>query len=908
MVKNKKTDPEPIKLSSSFEDEKPKRGRLKIFLGYAAGVGKTHAMLEAGLLRKEEGVDVVVGYVQTHGRRETEALLARYEKIPSMIIEYRGVWLKELNVNAVLDRKPQLVLVDDLAHYNTSSSQNTRRYLDIKELLAAGIDVYATLNILHLESLNDDIFQVTGIKIRDTIPDLVMDEADEIQLIDLPPEELLVRLREGKVYIPVQETRSSQKIFSKETLTVLRELTITRALERIYDQVQIPMQGKAPFRPLHTAERILVCVAPNLLSERLVRTARNLAEELGAEWQAVFVETPDQNLSKNEHDRINRIILLAEELGAKTATIRGVGVAKTVINYAIQNDVTKIIVGKPLRSRLREFFRPSVASQMIQLSETIDIYVVSGETNSNPSARAISTKPYTQWDNYILALMLVVFTSAISYFFHIYISATNLVMILLLAVALSAVYMGRGPAILVSVVGVAAYVFLFIEPVLTFSITDTEYFITFISLLGVGLLISQLTAQVRNQAEAAERREAETARLYALSRDLAVAEGLDKVLQTIISNVSQTFKREVVIFIPNPEAEEQLKSYPSQNTFAPDQESMYMVKWVFENGEQVGIGTDTLPGGSYRYLPLKTARNIIGVLGIQLEDYKKRFTSDQIRTLEAFAGQAALAIERARLADQAHKAQLIQATEQLQTALLNSISHDLRTPLVTITGTLSSLQETDGYLDTETRKNLLDTAQGEANRLNRLVGDLLSMTRIEAGAIHIMSEPVDVQDVIGTALEQVADRLEDRKISMDLPENLPLVPMDFVLISQVLTNLLDNAAKHTPPGSPIEIKARLNDKHLEIQIADRGPGIPPEDLHRIFDKFYRVHRPDNISGTGLGLAICKGIVEAHGGAISAQNRAGGGAILRFTLPLAPNESGHQGQPQDIVFNSVGFNT
>jgi two-component system, OmpR family, sensor histidine kinase KdpD len=882
-------DPDELLARVQAEEKQQKHGRLKIFFGYAAGVGKTYAMLEAAHQRKAEGVDVVVGYVETHKRVETETLLQGLEVIPRRSISYRNIPLPEMDIDAILRRRPRLVLVDELAHTNTPGSRHAKRYQDVEELLAAGIDVYSTLNIQHLESLNDVVAQITGTKVRETIPDRVIDEVTDIELIDLPTEELLNRLKEGKVYVPEQAERAIEKFFRQGNLTALRELTMRRAAERVDDQMLDYMERRAIPGPWPAGERLLVCVSPGAVSERLIRTARRLADELKAEWYAIHVETPQQaGMSTEQRDRVDRMLRLAEELGAKSITLPGQSVAETVTNYARDHNVTKIIIGKSRRSRLVEWLRGSVHEQLIKLSGPIDVYFVNSEAQPSFKQTEHLWQPHRPWRRYLWGVAVVIAATGICALVAPYISPTNLVVIYLLSVVITAIFLGRGPAILASILSVASFDYFFVPPHLTLAVSDTEYVLTFLGLLAVSLVISYLTTQVREQAEAAQRREAQTAALYELGRDLTATVGLEAVAKTIISHISQTFSREVAIFLPE---DGKLKLYTASSDLTVAENELAVATWAFEHGQLAGRGTDTLPDASMHYQPLKTTRGIIGVLGVKPSSPGAYLSPDQRRTLDAFVNQVALAIEGARLVEQAHQTELLEATEKLQTALLNSISHDLRTPLVSITGALSSLEEASPVLDEEVRRSLIETAREEADRLNRLVGNLLDITRIEAGAMRIHREACDVQELIGSTLEQIRERLKDRLLNVDVPEKLPLVPMDFVLVSRVLVNVIDNALKYSPAHLPIEIRAQTSDKYLKITVTDHGEGIPTEDLEHIFDKFYRVQRPDNVSGTGLGLSISKGIVEAHGGNIQAENRRGGGTIITVRLPLEGTKDG-----------------
>ncbi len=852
-----------------------KRGHLKVFLGYAPGVGKTYAMLEAARQRRAQGADVVVGCVETHQDIGTDKLLEDLETLPLQEVS-------ELDLDAVLVRRPQLVLVDNLAHANAPGSRHARRYQDVEELLESGMDVYSTLNVQNIESLKDVVEQITGIRVRETIPDRVIDEAAELELIDLSPEELLGRFHEGKVFVPNSIQRNAQNFYRQGNLTALRELAMRRVARRVDDQMRAYMRSQSIPGPWPAEERLLVCISPGSLGERLIRAARRLADELKAEWHAIYVETPDQaKLSQEQRDRVASALRLAEELGARTITRPGQSVPETVMDYARRHNITKIIAGKPRRTRWMELLHGSVVDRLIARSGSIDIYVISSEAENSARRVAEGWRPHRPLLRYVWGLALLAAATALSALIAPHISPTNLVMIYLLSVVIAAVYLGRGPAVMVSVMGVVIFDYFFVPPHLTFAIANTEYLLTFLGLLAVGLVVSQLTATVHEQAEAAQNRETQTVALYELGRDLTVAGDLKSVTQTVIEHISQVFGREVAVFLTEGKI---LKSYATSPGLTISDSDLAVANWSFIHGQAAGRGTDTLPEASMRYQPLKTTRGVIGVLGVKPASFHRLLTRDQLRTLDAFANQIALAIERTRLDEQARQAEVLEITDNLQNALLSSISHDLRTPLVSITGALSSLADDQVALDDTARRSLVETAGEEADRLNRLVGNLLDMTRLESGAMRINRAEADIQDLIGSSLEELRDRLANRRMTVNVPSDLPLVPLDFVLIQRVLVNVIDNALKYSPPETPIEIQAHMAGAFVEITVADRGVGIPPEDMGRIFDKFYRVQRPDNINGTGLGLAICKGIVEAHGGFISAENRSEGGTMITIALP------------------------
>jgi two-component system, OmpR family, sensor histidine kinase KdpD len=882
-LQSTRPDPDELLKQIQAEEQSHKRGKLKIFLGYAAGVGKTYAMLEAAHQRKGQGIDVVVGYVETHTRVETEEMLEGLEALPRKQVEYHNVALPELDVDAVLKRHPQLVLVDELAHTNAPGLRHPKRYQDVEEILDAGIDVYTTFNIQHLESLNDVVAQVTGVIVRETVPDLIIDQASEIEVIDLPPDELLIRLKEGKVYIPEQAARAIQKFFRKGNLTALREMALRRAAERVDDQMRDYMETSAIPGPWPAAERLMVCISAHPISERLVRAGRRLADELKAEWFAVHVQTFDRRrFSAQGAENVARSLRLAEDLGAKVRQIEGQNVPSALVEFARKNNVTKIITGKPLRSRWKELLFGSLTNDLIHLSGHIDVYVVSDPSGPLPAPITPLLRPPSSWPRYALSVLMVALVTATSWPIYGRINSTNLVMLYLAVVVVSALYLGRGPSLLASVLGVLAFDFFLVEPRLTFAVSDTQYVITFLGLFIVSVAISNLAGRVREQVEAIRAQEQQSSTLYALSRELTVSPDLDTVLAKIIEQIGQTFNRQAVILLP--QGRSGLVVRAATPGFILDQDEQAVASWAYEKNHIAGRGTDTLPAAEIRYQPLNVARRVVGVLGVK-PDETNRLNPTQRELLDAYASLAALAIERAQLAEQASQAEIASATEKLQTALLNSISHDLRTPLVSITGALTSLDEQAESLNDEYRRSLIGTAREEAERLNRLVGNLLSMTRIESGAIKLHIEPGDIQDVIGTALDQLGKRIANRKIEVNVPDNFPLIPMDFTLMVQVLVNILENAIKYSPEYCSIEVSATREEDHVHVMVADRGEGIPPEDLTRVFDKFYRVQRPESVSGTGLGLSISKGIVEAHKGQISARRRDQGGTLIIIDLPI-----------------------
>lgn len=895
MREDNRPDPDELLARLKAEEEQSKRGKLKIFLGYVAGVGKTYAMLEAAHQRKAEGIDVVVGYAETHGRKETEALLSGLDVIPRKPIEYRGTSLTEMDLDAVIALHPQLVLVDELAHTNAPGSRHPKRYQDVDEILAAGIDVYSTVNIQHLESLSDIVLQITGVSVREKIPDRLVDEADEIELIDLPTDELLQRLKDGKVYISDQALRALEKFFRKGNLTALRELALRRAADRVDNQMLSYMQNKAIPGPWPAAERILVCISSHPLGERLIRSGRRLAEDLNAEWYVMFVETPQHlHMPPENRLRVQRFLRLGEELGAKVSVMPGESVADTVMTFAHEHNITKIIAGKPYRPRLTEMIRGSVIDQIMRESGPIDVYVVSGESIISKKTPPRGLPIHRPLWRYAVSVLLVAVLTLAGLPLKSVLDPTNLVMIYLLGVVLSAIYLGRGPSILTSILGVLAFDLFFINPVYRLTVDDTQYLLTFAGLFTVSLIISSSAALLRDQVDSMRRKERMTQSMLNLSRDLTGAVSLEKVLKISQSSCTTAMNRDCVILLPENGRLEVKSTSPDVKL---DENELAVADWSFKHSHPTGRGTDTLSASSLHFIPLVTANGPVGVLGIrQLED-EPALPIEQRLELEGLANLTALSIERAQLVESAAQSEMLRKTEKLQTALLNSISHELRTPLASITGVLTSFAEVEKNpargrkMDSSTRMELLTSATDQANQLNRLVENLLNMTHLESGNVHLNLEGCDLQDLIGSILQQFSNRLKNRKVDLILPDDLQLVNCDANLIAIVFANLLDNACKYSPEGTPIRISAENCGKMVEIAVTDSGKGLPAEELEKVFAKFYRGSNQSKLGGTGLGLSICKGIVEAHGGWIRAESKSGQGLSVRFSLPVFEMEAG-----------------
>ncbi|MEW6500778.1 MAG: DUF4118 domain-containing protein [Thermodesulfobacteriota bacterium] len=877
--------PEAMLKLAQAEEAREERGKLKIFLGYAAGVGKTFSMLSAARQRKREGRNVVAAYVESHGRAETDALLTGLPIVPKLAIDYQGVALFELDTDAVLAQRPEIALVDELAHTNAPGSRHEKRWQDVEELLAAGIDVYTTVNVQHFESMNDVVEKITGVVVRETVPDLLLDLADEIQLVDIPPDELLERLAEGKVYIPEQAARAMEKFFQPGNLIALRELSLRRAAARVDDQMRSYMETRAVAGPRTVAERLLVCISGSPFGERLMRTTRRLADEMKAPWHAIYIETPDTGrFSRENRERIWRDLRLAEGMGAQVATVAAATVAEAVADYAERHHITKIVVGKPTRPRWRELLNPPIADRIIRMSGAIDVYVVSmAEGERRDATRRHRPIHAIPWTGYAEAMALVAGATLLCSLASPFFSPTNTVMFYLLAVVAAAVRLGLRPAVLTAFLGVLAFDFFFVAPHFTLAVEDSEYLLTFAGFLTVGLVISAQVGRSRERAESLRLREVQTASLYYLSRDLAGAADLVAITGAVLRNLRESMNARIVIFLADGE---ELKIISASDQLILDLKERAVADWTFRNQKEAGRGTTTLGSAALLYMPLKTATTVHGVLGVRLEQAAD-YTSRQHRLLlDAFASQTAMALERVRFSRQAEQAQILAARENLERALLNSISHDLRTPLASITGVLSSLRN-QRELDDQARAALLATAGEEAARLNRFVGNLLDMTRLEAGAVQLKYAPCDIEELIGCALSVLDPRLGQREIATRLDPALPAVMLDLGCMTQVLVNLLDNSLKYSPPGSPIAITARLDREWLAMEVIDHGPGVAEADLDRIFDKFHRGAVPEGSRGTGLGLSICKGFTEAHGGTIRAAITPGGGLTVTIRLPLTP---------------------
>ncbi len=874
------------------------RGRLKVFLGAAPGVGKTYAMLAAAHQRLREGVDLVAGVIETHGRAETDALLEGLPVILRRKVEYRGHVLEEMDLDAILARRPRLVLVDELAHTNAPGSRHPKRYLDVQELLAAGIDVYSTVNIQHIESLNDVVAQITRIRVRETLPDNVIDQADEIELVDLTPDDLIQRLRDGKVYVHKTATRAIGHYFSPGNLTALRELALRRTAQRVDAQLLDHMRSHAIQGPWAAGDRILVCI-DRRGGTALVRYGKRMAERLRASWTAIHVDAARGAAPSGiDHDSIAETLRLAEELGADIATIPGTDVAKDVIAYARANNFTQIVVG--CRER-RPWWQGSISRGVIAAARDIPVHVIGiSDDVAKGASIARHQGPRPGIVTYLGAAGAVGAAVVIGMALRQVLNVSSISMVFLIAVLATAVRVGLWPSLFACLLSVLAYNFFFLPPLYTFTIDDPENVMTLIFFTLAALAGSNLAARAREQAVAARDRARTTENLYQFSRKLAAIASLDDLLWAIAYQVATMLNVRVVILLPDAPGSETLAlrgAYPPEDEM--DDADMAAARWSWEANRPAGRGSDTLPGAPRLFLPLRTAKGPVAIVGIDraaggTDTRAPVLTPDERRLLDALGDQAVVSIERIHLAEDVERSRLRSETERLREAMLTSISHDLRTPLSAIVGSVSTLQSFEGKLDAEARSELLTTIADEAERMGRFVANLLDMTRLESGAMTKRQEPVDLGEVIGSTLTRAAKILGHHKVALALQAGLPLLPLDAVLLEQILFNLLDNATKYAPPGTTVTLRGWSDRaaRWVELQVIDEGPGIPAELLERIFDKFFRVHAADRTgAGTGLGLAICRGFVEAMGGMITAANRSDrSGAVFSLRFPNLSEQS------------------
>ena len=885
--------PSPEALLEAARREESRIGKLRIFVGAAPGVGKTYEMLQQAHARKRDGYDIVIGIVETHGRRETEALIQGLETVPRRRLEYKGQWLEEMDLDAIIARRPQIVLVDELAHTNAEGSRHPKRYLDVEELMRHGIDVFTTVNIQHIESLNDVVAQITHVRVRETVPDAVFDRADAVELVDLTPEDLIQRLKEGKVYVPRQAERALEHFFSPANLTALRELALRRTAERVDEQLLSEMQAHAIQGPWPAGERILVCISEDPRCAGLVRYSKRLADRLHGPWVALHVEGRRAvQLSEEERDRIADTLRLAEALGGEPVTLPASNrsIADDVIGYAQANNVTQIVIGKSARTRWFEILHGSVVHDLVRRSGNISVHVIAGDMIAGQpipkkSVRAAEREEIFDVRPYLAALAAVALALGLSALVWPWVGRINTDLVFLMAVVATAVRFGLWPSLLASIASAVCYNAFFVAPYFRFTLSDPTNFSAFGFFTLVAVLVSNVAARGRTQAIAALERARTTESLYSFSRKLAGAGTLDDVLWATAYQTALMLKVRVVLLLPEGETITVKAGYPPEDIL--DDADIAAAKWAWENDRAAGRGSDTLPGAKRLFLPMHTGRGAIGVMGIDSDKPGPLFTPDQRRLLDALRDQGALAIERVRLVEEMDRVERAAETERLRSALLTSISHDLKTPLAAVLGAAGTLRDLGGKLRDAEKAELLATIIDESERLNRFIANLLDMTKLESGAISPNVALHDLGEIVGSALRRAGRILAHHKIQLELAPDLPMLELDAVLFEQVLFNLLDNAAKYAPPETTVRIQSWRSGDSVCLQILDEGSGIPAADLDHIFDKFYRAQKTDQVrAGTGLGLAISRGFVEAMHGTIVAANRTDRtGAVFTISLPI-----------------------
>ncbi|CNF15232.1 two-component system sensor histidine kinase KdpD [Yersinia similis] len=884
MVDAEPTRPNPDSLLA-VANEKP-HGRLKVFFGACAGVGKTYAMLQEAQRLRAQGLDVLVGVVETHGRSETAALLEGLTALPLKRIHHRNRQIREFDLDAALVRRPALILMDELAHSNANGSRHPKRWQDVEELLDAGIDVLTTVNVQHLESLNDVVGGVTGIRVRETVPDHMFDEASEVVLVDLPPDDLRQRLNEGKVYIPGQAERAIEHFFRKGNLIALRELALRRTADRVDDQMRAFRDTQGRERVWHTRDAILLCIGHHAGNEKLVRTAARLAARLGCIWHAVYVETPRlHGLPEAKRRAILRTLKLAQELGAETATLSDPKEEQAVLRYAREHNLGKIIIGR--RTEQHWKLRGSFADRLGKLGPDLDLVIIALDADpptnvaKEPDSRPFTEKWRMQLRGYVAAIALCALITVLSLWLIPSFDQANLVMVYLLGVVIVALFYGRWPSVLAAVINVASFDLFFVQPHWSLAVTDVQYLLTFGVMLIVGIVVGNLTAGVRYQAKIARYREQRARHLYEMSRGLSRALTPEDIAKTSHHFLSSSFQAKTSLLLPQEDGHLQ--------PIMPDEGGILSVddaiaRWSFDKGASAGAGTDTLPGVPYQLLPLTAAQQTYGVLAIEPANLRQLMVPEQQRLLQTFTSLIANALERLHLARSAELAKLDAEREQLRNSLLAALSHDLRTPLTVLFGqaeilTLDLAAEGSRHAPqaNQIRQQVLSTT--------RLVNNLLDMARIQSGGFNLRKEWQSLEEIIGSALHMLETTLSQHQIHVELPDQMVLINCDASLLERVFINLLENAHKYAGHAALLGIRAEVQGEWLNVDVWDNGPGVTIGQEDLIFDKFSRGNKESAIPGVGLGLAICRAIIDVHGGRIWVEKRQEGGASFRFVLPL-----------------------
>ncbi|MFI4956003.1 MAG: DUF4118 domain-containing protein [Gammaproteobacteria bacterium] len=871
----RRLNPDRLLKSAQEEARKENRGKLKIYLGAAPGVGKTYTMLHDAQEELNKGLDVTIGIIESHGRQDIDAMLKHFEMLPKQIVNYHGKKLNEFDLNAALNRHPALMLIDEMAHTNAPGLRHKKRWQDIKELLDRGIDVYTTLNVQHIESISDDVARIINAPIHETIPDTMIEMADTIELIDIPPEELLKRLHEGKVYFPDQAALASEFFFRKGNLIALRELALRVTAEHVGAQVLLYRQGQGIEHIWPSRDKILVCVGARPESRTLIRAARRIATALQATWVVVYVDIPNIKGAEEKRHLAIQNLQLAEKLGAETRILTGFDIVKEVMNFAREQNITQIMIWKHIRTRWRNLFFRSLVDEIVRYSGEINIYIMTGKLSEDSIQKLATTKNTFSWKNYAVSLGIVSMATFIDFILYSHLGNSNLIMVYVLGVTIVALFGQMGPSIMASILSVLAYDFFFVPPLYSFSVSDIQYVFTLLVMLIVTQIISQLTLLTRRQAESARLAEYKTAALYTLSRQLASTRGTDNLLTIGTTYISNVFDSNVLILLPQ-NHHLTVRSMSQPNVTLDDKE-MGIAQWVHELGQEAGLGTDSLSFSKALYLPLLGTQSTLGVLRVEPSNPEALEAPDQKHLLETCAHQIALALEVDHLQEQSKKSELKIEADRARDDVLQTFSHDLRSPLVAILGAANTQIE---------MADQFDPIYFEAEQVSHTINNLLQITYFETNPIQLNIKLLSLKDTINLIVEKSRKKLGERKVNIDIPDDLPLVPFDSILLKEVFINLIDNAIKFTPAKTPIDIAVSRQSDHVVVSIRDHGPGIRYEEVNQLFDKFYRGQSLTENNGLGLGLAICYSIVKAHGGDIQAENAKEGGAIFYFSLPLS----------------------
>jgi two-component system sensor histidine kinase KdpD len=881
---DRRPDPDALLARVEAEEARERRGRLKIFFGASPGVGKTFAMLTAARRLREQGSDVAVGLVETHGRAETTRLLDGLELLPRREVEHRGRKLREFDLDAALARRPAVLLVDELAHTNAPGSRHPKRWQDVQELIAAGIDVWTTVNVQHLETLNDIVGGITGVRVQETLPDRIFDGADEIVLVDLPPDELLERMREGKVYIPEQAERAAKNFFRKGNLLALRELALRRTADRVDDEMRTYRRDYVGGQVWRAQPAVLVAIGPQAGEDTVVRNAARLAGALDARWHAVYVETPKLSRLPDERRReILKTLALASSLGAQVATVSAPDVASALVGYAREHNLASVVLGRPARrpQGWRRFIRHP-GSEIARRAPDIDVILIARDAAAAERQRSEpGQRRPIDVRGYAIAAALTALATAIALPLLPYFDLANIVMVFLLAVVAAAMLAGRGPAVFAAIANVLAFDVFFVPPRFSFAVSDVQYLFTFVVMLIVGLVIGGLTGSLRFQVQVARQREARAQRLTVLARELSGALTDEQIAEIGDRTIEASLNAKATMLLPD-ERDELRVAAPQDRRAGVD---AAIARWAFDHNQPAGVGTDNLPAAPALYLPLKAPMRVRGVLAIEPASPAALQVPEQREFLDTLAALIAIAIERVHFVTVAQQTLVQMESERLRNSLLAALSHDLRTPLTALVGLADTLSIELGRGQggpAATARSISD----QARRTAELVDNLLEMARLQAGGVTLRRDWQSLEELVGSAIASIEPALADHRIDIAIPPDLPLLHCDGALIERVIVNLLENAAKHTPAGTRIGVNAGVGDGEIEVTVWDSGPGLPPGDPDALFDKFTRGDKESRVPGVGLGLAICRAIVEAHGGRIAAGPRSGGGARFTFTLPLA----------------------